>query len=368
MKNFIKKSAVTTLSAIGIFSAMPSAFCAPVKECNLDCNSIMIVGKYLKDFEDMSKLEQVNKKYADVLKRFHFNPVKLDSEKQCKIFPSLVTYYVGENKRDFISKIPSDNIKVMIYRIGSFNSSQFREVLVNNNIQDANGEYTGEWHRELEINGGNPMNGCRLSFTKVNSNTSEIDKEIIFDFNPCKEHYLREGVLCNGVLSDYNNFLKKCGIEENEGASIPLSSTEVVISDNITRIRYGAFRGFSDLTKVVIPESVKNIEESAFVGCRNLVSVNIPKSVKSIGSKAFYGCDELRRIDISDGVIKICDYAFKDCETLEKISIPTSVRSIGKGIFEGCVNLSKIEFNGSVYKSVDSFMKAFNDYRENLKQ
>lgn len=368
MKNFIKKSAVTTLSVIGILSTMPSALCAPGKGCKLDCNSIMIVGKYLKDFEDISKLEQINKKYADVLKRFHFNPVKLDSDKQCSLFPGIETYYVGENKRDFISKFPSDNIKVMIYRIGSFSSSQFREVLVNNNIQDANGAYTGEWHRELEINDENPMNGCRLSFTKVDrSNKSEIDKEIIFDFNPCSERYLREGILCNDVLSNYNNFLEKCGIGENEGASIPLSSKEIVISDSITRIRYGAFRGFSDLAKVIIPESVKHIEEKAFMGCRNLVCVNIPKNVKSIGNSAFYGCEKLKRIDISDGIIKIYGYAFKDCKALEEINIPTSVKHIVKNSFSGCTSLNKIGFNGNVYNTVDSFMQAFNAYRENHK-
>ena len=39
MKNFVKKTAATTLSVFGILSAMPSAFCAPEGANNNPANN-----------------------------------------------------------------------------------------------------------------------------------------------------------------------------------------------------------------------------------------------------------------------------------------------------------------------------------------
>ena len=62
--------------------------------------------------------------------------------------------------------------------------------------------------------------------------------------------------------------------------------------------------------------------------------------------------------------VKIKTDTFENCKRLERINIPTSVREIGEGAFHGCDNKKLvIEFNGEEYRSVESFMDAFNSFR-----
>ena len=330
MKNFVKKTAATTLSVFGILSAMPSAFCAPGGENNekghIDPFNMMVVGKHLNSVKDICNLTMVNKKYEDIVERYHLNPVAITSRKQLALYPKMETCHIGrcESEEDFISTFPNDKIKTLVYLPGSFDVDQFEKVVNENKI------YADKWGREFRLESENPMDGCRITFTKDG-------QTIVFMFSP----YV-DGVLTS--LIGYNSLLKECGIvgEELTAASVAPSGV-FSIPESVESIGYGAFEGCTGLTQVIIPSSVKIIRDKAFKGCTGLTQVTIPESVEIIGENAFEGCTGLT-----------------------EITIPNSVTNIDKDAFWGCNNLNHIEYKGKVYTDKDSFSKAIDDANKGL--
>ncbi len=85
---------------------------------------------------------------------------------------------------------------------------------------------------------------------------------------------------------------------------------DLVIPNDITKIKDYAFYRCSGLTSITIPNSVTSIGERAFAYCDGLTSITIPNSVTSIGDKAF-NCDNLRIVKSLSNTPQQCDdYAF----------------------------------------------------------
>lgn len=130
--------------------------------------------------------------------------------------------------------------------------------------------------------------------------------------------FMEEFIMENNILIGYNG--KGCN---------------VVISNSVTKIGYGAFSSCTGLTSISIPDSVKKIDVCAFYGCSSLTSINIPDSVTKIDYKTFFGCSDLTSITIHGSVTEIGGGAFKGCSGLTSINIPDSVTEIGYRAFDG---------------------------------
>ncbi len=161
--------------------------------------------------------------------------------------------------------------------------------------------------------------------------------------------------------------------------------TSVIVSEGVTSIGDGAFKGCSSIVNVEIPGTVKHIGMHAFWDCGTFENVSlgygiesigvqafssskfaeitlpdsittlegsvfsssriekitIPGSIKNIPGDTFYGCS-IGEIIIEYGVESIGDCAFYN-STLSEISIPDSVTSIGRSAFEFCFYLSKVK-------------------------
>ena len=294
MKKSIKKAALTTLSAVAILSAVPSVFCAPYgknqnvnERGHIDSFNIMVVGKYLSSVEDFRNLSRL-KKYQNLLSKYRYNPVEINSREQLALFPNIETCRIGKFEKDFITTFPNEKIKTMIYLPGSFHPLQFEEVLRNNGITYCGGKYTGIWEREVKINDGNPMKGCCVIFTKG-------DKKIIFEFDPCIDGNLVETMVYNGLLA-------LCKVNE---AMISLSGEISVPGDR--GIGLSAFFGCSCLKSVKILDGVKSIGYRGFWYCSDLEKISIPTSVESIGDEAFDGCNSLNHIEFNGNVYDSVD-------------------------------------------------------------
>ena len=143
----------------------------------------------------------------------------------------------------------------------------------------------------------------------------------------------------------------------------------LVIPENITRIRKYAFVHGHNIKTVTFHENVEYIDQEAFSNCVNLELTNdkLPNYLKSIGREAFQNCRKISKVGIPSSVENIGDFAFAHCsglkqcifaediqidkisssmfygcENLEKIEIPTSVTSIEAGAFQNCKSLEKI--------------------------
>ena len=118
---------------------------------------------------------------------------------------------------------------------------------------------------------------------------------------------------------------------------------------------------FSECTfkSVMISASVKSIGNYAFYRCTILASISfaeksdagwlgsvlLPKksNLTEIGRHAFASCDELKRIEIPEGVSYLPMGVFDSCRELTDVTIPASVRKIGGGAFRSCRKLSVVK-------------------------
>ena len=93
----------------------------------------------------------------------------------------------------------------------------------------------------------------------------------------------------------------------------------MIIPDNITIIKDGAFCNCTSLKSVIIPDSVTRIDASAFANCKNITTITIPNSVTNIGPYAFYCCENLESITLSNNINFIGEAAFSLCNNLTSV-------------------------------------------------
>lgn len=109
--------------------------------------------------------------------------------------------------------------------------------------------------------------------------------------------------------------------------------TNMAIRDNVL-IKCGDVCGKT----VIIPNGVEAINHSAFMDM-DIEEVYMPDTVTVIGRMAFANCRNLRRIRLSEKLVRVAEGAFKDCESLEHIELPKSLEYISPTAFDGCAKL-----------------------------
>lgn len=137
----------------------------------------------------------------------------------------------------------------------------------------------------------------------------------------------------------------------------------VTIPSSVTTIEKGAFKYCRTLKSVVIPGSVTKMEDGfgygtgdsdgVFYACKGLESVTIPGSVKRLPNYVFRSCENLKTINLGNGVQEIGKSAFSGCKSLESITLPDSVKSIEQYAFQSCENLTTATI-GSGVKNIDN--------------
>ena len=98
----------------------------------------------------------------------------------------------------------------------------------------------------------------------------------------------------------------------------------------------------NEIKTVQIGDGVTSIGEFAFQDCTSLTSVTIPDGVTSIGYSAFSDCSSLTSITLPASMTSIEAYAFDGCDSLASITLPASVTSIKYSVFRGCDSLKTI--------------------------
>lgn len=133
--------------------------------------------------------------------------------------------------------------------------------------------------------------------------------------------------------------------------------TDITIPEDITTIRFSAFRNCKSLTNITIPNHVTAIGRLAFDGC-DITKIVIPDSVVTISDKIFRDCTKLKEVTLPQSLTAITEQMFYNCTALESIVIPESVTTIGAEAFYKCnpYNLKSINIPESVTTiDVDAF-------------
>ncbi len=126
------------------------------------------------------------------------------------------------------------------------------------------------------------------------------------------------------------------------------SQKEIVIPSQhkgkpVTAIGDNAFLDANEIRRVEIPDGVTSIGKRAFQYCEEMVEISIPDSVVSIGESAFFQCSVLTDIELPENLTAIEAWTFRDCAGLHNLVIPESVETIGDYAFYHCKNLVRID-------------------------
>ncbi len=130
------------------------------------------------------------------------------------------------------------------------------------------------------------------------------------------------------------------------------------------------YEGDAPIENLVIPEGVKKINSGAFAGCEFLSSVTIPASVERIGKDAFFKCEGLKAVNITD-IVSWCNIDFEgensnplvlahdlylNGEKQTSILFPITAKEIKRGVFEGC-SVEKIEMHEGLERICENAFK-----------
>ena len=66
-----------------------------------------------------------------------------------------------------------------------------------------------------------------------------------------------------------------------------------------------------------ISEGIINIISNSFYQCKKLESVSLPSTLQTIGDNAFKYCNNLKEINLPESLTNIGDSSFEDCVRLE---------------------------------------------------
>ncbi len=106
---------------------------------------------------------------------------------------------------------------------------------------------------------------------------------------------------------------------------------------------------YNNLKSIDLHEGIISICRSAFYSCRNLESVSIPSTVKYLGNTAFAYCENLKSITLPDGLEYVGSAAFRDCKCLLSITLPDGIDYVGPGVFNDCTSLQYNEYDNALY-------------------
>lgn len=105
---------------------------------------------------------------------------------------------------------------------------------------------------------------------------------------------------------------------------------------------YEVLSAANNLKRVEMLEGVKSIGQGAFDHSSALTEVIIPDSVKTIGSHAFENCDKISALTIGSGVTTIGQQAFSGCSSLDNDLDFPNIDRINTSAFRGCSKLKSV--------------------------
>lgn len=161
-----------------------------------------------------------------------------------------------------------------------------------------------------------------------------------------------------------------------EGAVYPLNEIKYiqVHPDNKSFVVIGGILYSKDMTRVVkatkrcmmgdLPDCIKQIDAWAFRGCSTIEDIHVPNSVTDVGEGAFQessikkicfhnhldslktgvfaDCENLIRVELPKGLLRIERRAFENCISFRDAKLPSTLKVIEYDAFFGCKNIESV--------------------------
>ena len=135
----------------------------------------------------------------------------------------------------------------------------------------------------------------------------------------------------------------------------PASKTDEVfqIPETVTDVAAGAFAG-AQIRSVVFPKKLGAIKPYTFAYCQNLTDVTISQGISEIGDGAFRGCTMLNNVNVPASATVLGHYAFADCSNLSNFTFAAGVNyTVGMHFFENCVSMTKLTLPSNITLSYE---------------
>ena len=127
------------------------------------------------------------------------------------------------------------------------------------------------------------------------------------------------------------------------------SKVKTVVMTEISIIGANAFKDCEELTEVIVSDKLRTIYYGAFENCKKLERLDLSEtSVVRINEWTFRGCVSLKQLELPDGLLEILRDAFYDCEALEEMHLPESLILIEDNAFINCTSLKRINIPANV--------------------
>lgn len=148
----------------------------------------------------------------------------------------------------------------------------------------------------------------------------------------------------------------------SEGAKIAAEYRLSLVDGKITLLKY-----FGNDEDVVVPEKMGDypvvsigkhcFSESFFSKHKSKIKrVTIPATITVLTGNIFDYCEELKTVDLPEGLLRIERWAFNQCTKLENITIPKTVTTIADSAFNHCKGLKKIFIPAGVHTMESAFI------------
>lgn len=111
-----------------------------------------------------------------------------------------------------------------------------------------------------------------------------------------------------------------------------------------------------DIRRVEIGEGITSIGDFSFYKYFNLESVSLPEGLTRIGNYTFAYCNSLKGVTLPSTLEALGEkqlnynsngFTFYECKALETITIPESLKVMGGGTFNNCSSLREVRWNAT---------------------
>ena len=117
--------------------------------------------------------------------------------------------------------------------------------------------------------------------------------------------------------------------------------------------------GILDGETMYVPEGCLRLEECC-INHKKIKSIKFPSpnTVKSFGSFAFDECNNLKELNIPEGVEELEEICFNRCKQLESVRFPESIKKLGKDIFYYCPAMKYVLIPSSRKNFFEEYFKS----------
>lgn len=152
----------------------------------------------------------------------------------------------------------------------------------------------------------------------------------------------------------YYNYVRITGLESQKKAAFKGKLVIPEMIDGLPVTDVTNLRNQSGISEVVLPSTITRLGNHAFYGCDNLKKINLPEGLESIGTDALRKTS-LKKITLPESLKRIDGGAFAQTP-LENLTIPEGVESVSRNVFQYCDKFRELTVKGFHTKFADDVL------------